>query len=442
MLSSARRFANDLASDDGETVHLEEGGPSSEDELPPKASASSRAGASLSSVGAGGLDGGGVGVGASGAAAAAAVAALAAGVAEEEADDTGASIVPLALWLSCACGLVLFNKHLFETSFPFPLTLTALHLVFASLVSGALQLCGALAVPRLGWGGWACSVVPLSVLYAASLGGGAVAAARLSVSFLQMLKATLPSVGLVVSVAGGGSCGVRPALVALLALGGVALSAAGEELWDGAGVAAQGVSVLAEALRLAAMPRLAARLPPATSPLVSLAMLAPPAAAILAAAAALQEPEAASRAAGAGAVEAAALRDLWSASAARWTTPAQLLASCAGYLALNAAVVHLVRRTSGATISLAGVAKDALLIVASIAAFGSPVAPLQVAGYALALVAINALDALNKAERDAPVRAILTAAVTNRRALLICVAVAMIFGVSTSRALRWEDDLN
>ena len=332
----------------------------------------------------------------------------------EDRDDDGSSILPIALWLCCACGSALYSKFLFETSFPFPLSLTALHLCAATLASSAMQGLGMLSVPRLGWGGWLCSVVPISVLYALSLGGSNIAASRVSLSFLQMLKALMPGAALLV---GALSCSEVPALrhilFTCLALGGVALSAAGEQLWDAPGVGAQVASALSEALRLAAAQRLLQpHLPPGASPLVSVAMLAPPAAALLLPAAAALEPLAASYA-----MDGSSLR--WAVEdaarvAARWRTPMQLLASCVGYLLLNAAVVLLVRRTSGSAVTLAGVAKDALLVLASVLVFQAPVTPQQVASYALTLWTLNVLDAY-KAERDAPTSAILTTALTNRR---------------------------
>jgi drug/metabolite transporter (DMT)-like permease len=56
---------------------------------------------------------------------------------------------------------------------------------------------------------------------------------------------------------------------------------------------------------------------------------------------------------------------------------------------LNVAVVMLISCTSALTLTLAGIFKDILLVVLSVAIFGSPVTPLQIMGYAVALTGLN-----------------------------------------------------
>ena len=56
---------------------------------------------------------------------------------------------------------------------------------------------------------------------------------------------------------------------------------------------------------------------------------------------------------------------------------------------LNVAVVLLISNTSALVLTLAGIVKDIMLVVLSIAVFGSPVTPLQYAGYAVALLGLN-----------------------------------------------------
>lgn len=56
---------------------------------------------------------------------------------------------------------------------------------------------------------------------------------------------------------------------------------------------------------------------------------------------------------------------------------------------LNVAVVMLISCTSALTLTLAGIFKDILLVCLSVLIFGSPVTPLQVFGYAVALVGLN-----------------------------------------------------
>lgn len=65
-----------------------------------------------------------------------------------------------------------------------------------------------------------------------------------------------------------------------------------------------------------------------------------------------------------------------------------LLNGCVAF-ALNVAVVLLISNTSALVLTLAGIAKDILLVVFSVIVFGSPVTPLQYAGYSVALLGLN-----------------------------------------------------
>jgi drug/metabolite transporter (DMT)-like permease len=56
---------------------------------------------------------------------------------------------------------------------------------------------------------------------------------------------------------------------------------------------------------------------------------------------------------------------------------------------LNVAVVLLISNTSALVLTLAGIFKDILLVALSVTVFGSPVTPLQYAGYGIALLGLN-----------------------------------------------------
>lgn len=56
---------------------------------------------------------------------------------------------------------------------------------------------------------------------------------------------------------------------------------------------------------------------------------------------------------------------------------------------LNVAVVLLISNTSALVLTLAGIVKDILLVILSVAVIGSPVTPLQYFGYAIALLGLN-----------------------------------------------------
>lgn len=81
-----------------------------------------------------------------------------------------------------------------------PLTLTCIHMLFATVSTTVLRLAGRLAVPSFDWGFISQRIVPIGFLFACSLGLSNLAAVRLSVAFVQMIKALMPMFTLAVSV--------------------------------------------------------------------------------------------------------------------------------------------------------------------------------------------------------------------------------------------------
>ena len=65
-----------------------------------------------------------------------------------------------------------------------------------------------------------------------------------------------------------------------------------------------------------------------------------------------------------------------------------LINGCVAFT-LNVAVVLLISNTSALVLTLAGIVKDILLVFLSVTVFGSPVTPLQYAGYGVALLGLN-----------------------------------------------------
>ena len=334
---------------------------------------------------------------------------------QQQPPDSG--YAPVVFWVVVSAIVILFNKALYASVFPHPLTLTAIHMAAAAAITGGMRAVGWLQPPALGWAAWGATVLPIGVLYSVSLGASNLAAARLSVSFMQMIKALMPLATLAAAVAFRmESPSWRQALIVSTLVVGVAVAAHGELLWEPDGVALQLLSVAAEAVRLVLVQRLLqAQLPKGTSPLVSIALFAPPAAALLGAVAAALEP---------GALGALA-RDPAAAALVALNTAAAFT--------LNIAVVLLVRATSSLTLTLAGVVKDVLLIVLSIVLFHSPVTATQIGGYGIALTGLNIHDAFKSHGKDAGLRQVVVDALTNRRMLLISICCCVLFGISQTR---------
>ena len=325
------------------------------------------------------------------------------------------SLLAIAFWITMSCTVILFNKYLFNGVFPFPLTLTCIHMAFASAVTWALRGVGAIEAPWFPLPVLLRNVLPIGVLYAASLATSNLGAARLSVSFVQMIKALTPLVTLGAGIAlRVEAFDRRQVLIVAVMCAGVIVASAGELLWNGVGVAFQVAAVCFEGSRLVVTQILLQQHLPKASPLVSISIFAPPCFALLLPLALIWEP--------------AALARLGASPGAALAVAANTLAA----FVLNLAVVILVARTSGLVLSIAGIVKDIALIVASIFIFWNPVTLTQVAGYTLALIGLNMYNEYKSRKTDSTVTAmdVLRTALTNRQAAFVAAGAAVLYFVS------------
>jgi hypothetical protein len=161
----------------------------------------------------------------------------------------------LGAWCVTSWIMIITNKMLFNGPFAFPLTLMVCHTGLAMVattlarVSGALTVPQAASVPRF----IATVVLPIGVLFAASVGLGNLAAKEISVPFAQMLKALNPLIILVITTIMGMEPSSLPLVIVLLLLFfGVVLAATGELHFNAYGIGVQLGSCVAEAARLIA----------------------------------------------------------------------------------------------------------------------------------------------------------------------------------------------
>ena len=118
-----------------------------------------------------------------------------------------AALPAILFWITMSCCTILYNKYLYTSAdkgggnFRFPLTLTAIHMGFATVATAVLRLAGVLKVPSMEWRFVVRSVLPIGLLFAMSLAFSNLAAMRLTVSFIQMVKALTPLLTLAISVA-------------------------------------------------------------------------------------------------------------------------------------------------------------------------------------------------------------------------------------------------
>jgi hypothetical protein len=290
----------------------------------------------------------------------------------------------LSLWLTMSMVVILFNKFLFMGPFKHPLTLCTIHMCFISCATQILSRMGALSIPQVGWTFYAKNIVPLGAMYALSLSCSNYAAMRLTVSFIQMIKAVTPMMTLAVSVAYGTE---KPyfslQVITLMMTFGVGVASYGEIEFDMLGMALQLTALTVESIRLVAMQRMNAVHMPKSNPLILLSLFAPVCFIFLFPIALF--------------VEQGALAKL-AIPATGFTVALNTLTA----FGLNFAVVLMISQESGAlTLTLAGIIKDIALIVSSIYLFGNPVTYIQVAGYTLALLGLNCYHRI-KAGKNSP----------------------------------------
>lgn len=211
------------------------------------------------------------------------------------------------------------------------------------------------------------AVVPIGVFFSASLILSNVAYLYLSVSFIQMLKATTPMAVLLAGWALGVSQPTtkQMANVSVIILG-VIIASFGEIDFVLVGFLIQLGGVLFEALRLTMVQRLLSG-DLKMDPLVSLYYFAPVCAGINAVIALVTE------------VPRCTMAEVMHVGLFTFF----LNGLCA--FMLNVSLVLLIGKTSAVVLTICGVLKDILLVAASMVIFGSQVTALQFFGYSIAL---------------------------------------------------------
>ncbi|KAK3314987.1 triose-phosphate transporter family-domain-containing protein [Apodospora peruviana] len=277
------------------------------------------------------------------------------------------------VWISLSSSVILFNKWILSTlGFAYPVLLTTYHLTFATIMTQILAryttlLDGRKTVKMTGRV-YLRAIVPIGFFFSLSLICGNLTYLYLSVAFIQMLKATTPVAVLIASWSLGLS---QPNLKVFLNVSvivvGVIIASIGEIKFVWIGVIYQIGGVIFEALRLTMVQRLLSSAEYKMDPLVSLYYFAPVCAAMNFMVALFWELPKVSM----EEVYAVGLFTLF------------LNGLCA--FLLNVSVVFLIGKTSSLVLTLCGVLKDVMLVVASILIWGTQVTGLQFFGYSIAL---------------------------------------------------------
>ncbi|KAI0506629.1 triose-phosphate transporter [Xylaria bambusicola] len=276
-------------------------------------------------------------------------------------------------WISLSSSVILFNKWILHSlNFRYPVVLTTYHLSFATVATQLLArytslLDGRKSVKMTGRV-YLRAIFPIGVFFSLSLICGNLTYLYLSVSFIQMIKATTPVAVLLSSWAMGiAPVNLKQLLNVSAIVIGVIIASFGEIKFVWIGFLYQVGGVVFEAIRLNLVQALLSSAEYKMDPLVSLYYFAPICAAMNGVVALIWE------------VPHVTLDEVYNVGLVIF-----FLNGLCAFL-LNVSVVFLIGKTSAVVMTLCGVLKDILLVLASMAIWADPVSGLQAFGYSIAL---------------------------------------------------------
>jgi drug/metabolite transporter (DMT)-like permease len=290
-------------------------------------------------------------------------------------------IAYIAIWIFFSSSTIIFNKWILsEGDFPYPIILTTWHMFFASIGTTFLlkttDLLTSMKDLTLNTELYTKKIIPIAAFFAASLIFSNKAYLYISVSFIQMLKASTPVVVLVFSFLTGleKPSGVLFAIVLAVSTG-VSLASYGEINFVLIGVIYQILGILSESIRLILVQILLSASGLKLDPLSGLFLYAPVCFVFN--------------------LTMFLIFEYPTFDSSRLQEPIFLfilLLNAAVAFCLNISVVVLIKNTSSLVFTLSGVIKDILLIVFSTLIFKTPVSALQTFGYATALSGIGVFN--------------------------------------------------
>ncbi|KAL1532640.1 putative sugar phosphate/phosphate translocator [Salvia divinorum] len=286
------------------------------------------------------------------------------------------SYMYVAIWIFLSFTVIVYNKYILDRklfNWPFPISLTMIHMAFcSSLAFAAVRVFRLVEPAALSRRVYISSVVPIGALYSLSLWLSNSAYIYLSVSFIQMLKALMPvavySIGILLKKDAYKSTTMSNMLAISV---GVAIAAYGEAKYDSWGVFLQLGAVVFEATRLVMIQILLTSKGINLNPITSLYYVAPSCFLFLSIPWLI--------------VEFPLLRQQTAAFHFDFLI---FGTNCLCAFALNLAVFLLVGKTSALTMNVAGVVKDWLLIAFSWSVIKDTVTPMNLIGYGLAFMGV------------------------------------------------------
>ncbi|CAN6456381.1 unnamed protein product [Victoria cruziana] len=281
----------------------------------------------------------------------------------------------VGIWIFLSFTVIVYNKYILDRKlygWPFPISLTLIHMAFCSTLAvilvRVLRLVEPIGMTRELY---VSSVLPIGALYSLSLWFSNSAYIYLSVSFIQMLKALMPVAVYSLGVAFKKETFKSEVMLNMLAIStGVAIAAYGEARFDLWGVVLQLGAVAFEATRLVLIQILLTSKGITLNPITSLYYVAPCCFAFLLVPWIF--------------VELPVIRQTSSFHFDYFIFGTNSI--CA--FALNLAVFLLIGKTSALTMNVAGVVKDWLLIAFSWSVIRDAVTTVNLVGYGLAFLGV------------------------------------------------------
>ncbi|UKZ72933.1 hypothetical protein TrVFT333_000570 [Trichoderma virens FT-333] len=276
-------------------------------------------------------------------------------------------------WMFFSNVTIIFNKWLIDTAgFKYPILLTCWHLVYATIATQILARTTTLLDSRRNFPVtgrlYLRTILPIGLLYSGSLICSNVVYLYLSVSFIQMLKAASPVAVLFASWSWGvAEPNLAKFINVLVIVFGVAVSSFGEIQFSWTGFFFQIGGTCFEAVRVVMIQVMLSGEGLNMDPLVSLYYYAPVCAVMNFLIALVSE-----------------LPKFHWEDAARAGFGMLFLNASIAFI-LNVASVFLIGKTSGLVMTLTGIFKSILLVVASVLIWSTQITFLQTVGYTIAL---------------------------------------------------------
>ncbi|SPJ72549.1 related to triose phosphate/3-phosphoglycerate/phosphate translocator [Fusarium torulosum] len=279
-------------------------------------------------------------------------------------------------WIFFSNATIIFNKWLIDTAgFRYPIILTTWHLVFATVATQLLARTTSLLDSRhtlpLSRRLYVRTILPIGILYSASLVFSNIVYLYLSVAFIQMLKSTGPVFTLIASwVWGVAQPDTKTFGNVMLIVAGVALASFGEIEFSWWGFIFQMCGTIAEAVRVVMIQVMLSAEGLRMDPLVGLYYYAPVCALMNLVVVFFTEGP----------------RFQWEDAA--HAGYGMLFANACLAFVLNVITVFLIGKTSGLVMTLSGILKSILLVAVSVVIWSTHISLLQTLGYSVALMGL------------------------------------------------------